>query len=224
MIYKNNNSGLTLVEVISATVIILVGLVAMLSSSVALLGVTRYSKNFLIATQLAREALEVTKKARDEYILGGGTFANWAASIKTTDPAYKILEIDNGGGSNPFTGEFRLCDTASVSCGVGVPKDLTACIQGESCNVHFFENANENVYGNGEVNGSIGAPSIFYRVIKLENILCEDTVPAGEIGLQPDDLCDSGDVVGIEVTAQAEWFSKDDPKGAVMTTRLYAWQ
>ena len=217
MIHKNNNAGLTLVEVISATIIILVGLVAMLSSSVALLGAVRYSKNFLIATQLAREALEMTKKDRDEYILGGGTFtfANWLLSIKTTEPAYKILEVDNGGGA--FNGKFKLTD-------LGAGKDLTACIQDESCNVHFFENANENIYGNGTVNGSIGAPSIFYRVITLADIKCENTVPGGEVGTDPTDLCNSGDVVGVEVTAQVEWFSKDDPKGATMATRLYRLQ
>lgn len=216
MNFYSNKKGLTFVEVISGTAIIMIGLVAMLTSTIALLGAARFNKNYLIASQLAREALEVIKKERDEFILQGAgvTFVDWLNSIKSTNPAYQIITFDNGGGNNPFNGKFKLANLG---------EDLNTCTATGSCEVNFFDSSGEGVYGNGVMSANAGNPTIFFRIITFKDILCEAAVPSAAVGATG--LCNSGEVVGVEVTANAEWLLENAPlKGVETSMRLYGWQ
>ena len=64
-----NNQGLTLIEVLAVTAIFVIGLAAMLTSAVGIFKSAVFSGDYLVATNLAREAAEIVRNKRDNNFL-----------------------------------------------------------------------------------------------------------------------------------------------------------
>jgi hypothetical protein len=79
------------------------------------------------------------------------------------------------------------------------------------------------MYGGGILNGSFGTASEFHRLITLQNILCQDAAPAGEVGPPPGKLCNTNDVVGIDILVEVKWFIEDSLRDARMQTQIFDW-
>ena len=207
----NNQTGLSLIEVLVASGIFIIGLMAMLSSSVAILSAIRFSKNYLIATGLAREAIEVVKNKRDDNYLNDLSFNDGLDFV-----AGAVLRFPDTG----FVGKFNI-EPVNYN-------DIDLCIdQSDDCQLHFFDA--EKLYGNCNsgvncINGGSGRLIKFYRLLTFKDILCQEAVPADWIGAGPGDLCQDGEQVGLTVTATIKWYKGDQLRFLVMTNKLYDWQ
>jgi hypothetical protein len=211
MTFKNyNRTGLSLIEVLVAASIFIIGLMAMLSASVALLSATRFSKNYLIATGLAREAVEIVKNKRDENYLLGNNFNN---SLK--DINFAIIEFDD---QNPnFDGRFKI---------VEITDNIDDCVTNKTCQLKFFPS--KNLYGSGTVQGDNGEPVSFYRLLTFENILCQTgTVPEAWIYTTTGDpntfVCTQGEIIGLQATATVKWYDKQ-LQFLEITNKFYDWR
>lgn len=200
-IFLNNNKGLSLIEVLIAGSVFIIGLMAMLTSSVALLSAARFSKNHFIATELSREAIEVVKNKRDQNYIDNKDFND---GLKFASKA-AVLKFFGG---QTFTGEFYLEDAGFST--------LEDCISNSSnCDIWF--SSSKGMYGD------IGdKKTIFYRIILFNDIKCKDTVPSNLI----QEFCggDIEKVVGLEAVARTAWYRKDNMQYVDISTRLYDWR
>ncbi len=101
---RRNQSGITLIEVLVASSILIVGIVAALILAMYSLRVAEVSKQELIATNLAREGVEVVRNIRD---------SNW---LDQSDPDWTSGLVGTGTTSyfvpvfNPLTGSWTLSE------------------------------------------------------------------------------------------------------------------
>ena len=90
-----NDKGFGILEVVVATGIITVGLVAVISFITQSYYVSQVNKNKFAATMLAQEGIELTRNVRDSNWVGG---FSWNQNI-VGDGTYRI-EMDTGGNVN----------------------------------------------------------------------------------------------------------------------------
>ena len=125
--FIKQKNGFSIMEVMVAVAIIVIGLIGVLSLSLQNMQAQNVSKNSLIASQLAQEGLELVRNIRDKnwldgnaYDLGiveGGTYAvdyTFAidSSINSIDEAGARLNINGAGfyahGAGDATAFYRL--------------------------------------------------------------------------------------------------------------------
>ena len=81
-----NNSGISILEVIVAIMIIAMGLVGVLSLVIQNVKAQYINKNVLIASGLAQEGLELARNIRDlNWLTPGNTYGNIASGAYTMD-------------------------------------------------------------------------------------------------------------------------------------------
>ena len=85
---KRNRKGFTILEVIVALGIAMLGLLGVVSLVIQNMQVQVFNKYYLTASMLAQEGLELVRNIRDENWLNFG--ANWDDDIKTGDGTFVI--------------------------------------------------------------------------------------------------------------------------------------
>lgn len=203
-----NKQGATLIEVLVASAVLITGLAAMLSSALAFLNVTAFSKNYLIATELAQEAIETVRNLRDENWLNGKNFDYLNATYKniTTDVDQAVIEFAN----SPFNGRFII-----QPIGTG----MDGCITNQSCQLHFFPLY--NLYGNGSLSDPNETSINFYRLLSFTAIECNATTVFNDwIG----SVCANGETIGLKVTVTVKWYKNSQLQSIEVTDKLFDWQ
>ena len=106
---RRNQSGITLIETLVASSILIIGIVAALILAVYSLRVVETSKQELVATNLAREGLEVVRNIRDTNWLDQSN-PDWNDGLLGIEnPAYFVPRF------NPTTGEWILEEIGQVN-------------------------------------------------------------------------------------------------------------
>lgn len=210
-----NKQGTTLLEVLIASEVLIIGLAAILTSALAFLDVTAFSKNYLTASQMAKEAVEVVRNKRDENWLNGRNFDYLDGPDKLTNIDWAIIKFPY----NYFDGQLIIepIDLAMDAC-------ITTDQIDQSCQLHFFSNANYNLYGNGSLTGFTDEPINFYRLLTFEPITCEDAVFEDWRNGDIDDLCVTGDIIGVEVKATVKWYKNSQLQSVEVADKLFDWQ
>ncbi len=201
----HNTTGITLVEVLVVSAIFVIGLSAMLASAVSLFGHTAFSGDFLIASHLAAEGVEIVRNRRDANAVAVPSRA-WNDGFDVASVSQAIVKPVFFNSN--FTGNFVIDP---------VPYTLDDCINSnKSCQI-YFDPALIDMYGDAGMKAVISGavPTKFFRLITLAPVVC----PAS---LEPD-ICTIGDLIGTTVTSTVRWRQGMSPKTASVSEALFNW-
>ncbi len=225
---RRNQDGQTLLELLIALVILITALVGTVALIVNSISASRESRNRLIATSLAREAIEMARATRDsnwvtslEKICSGGTNAgavcigdsecsgggsclseSWDTGLVGSNPAIPVLD-----GVNPYQFDFSPADFSDALARIHRVGDL---------------------YQQGA--GVGGAGSEFYRLIYINPICHDATDNEFIVGQASADTCGNGSAsaypttVGYRIIAEVRWPSQNASHNVRVEDRLYNWQ
>ncbi|HBH46280.1 MAG: hypothetical protein A2445_04565 [Candidatus Jacksonbacteria bacterium RIFOXYC2_FULL_44_29] len=198
-----NNQGLTLIEVLAVTAIFVIGLAAMLTSAVGIFKSAVFSGDYLVATNLAREAAEIVRNKRDNNFLMD---QNWQEGF---DYARAVVKPEFAGGV--FKGAWSI-EEATYS--------LADCLDvNHSC--QFYYDAGTGLYGDsGMTIPSLlpnAVPTKFYRLLEFNEKSCSTE-------LETAGLCVAGEIIGVTVTVHVNWQQGAKWNPVTLETDLYNWQ
>lgn len=198
----SNRAGITLIEVVIVAAIFVIGLGAMLTSAVGLFGATSFSGDFLIASHLAAEGVEIVRNRRDSNSLAIPPRA-WNDGF---DVAQAIVKLNLS--SDVFDGHF-IIDSA--------PYTLDDCI-GSNHNCQMYIDTATGVYGDTGMNAIIASaiPTKFFRLLSFTPVLCTAS-------LSSEAICANGSVIGTTVTSTVRWQQGSSPKTAQVAETVFNW-
>jgi Tfp pilus assembly protein PilV len=190
-----NNQGQGFMEVIVAIAVMLIGIVAVLILTSFNLTAANYGEKRLIASNLAREALEAVRNMRDSNWLAGAAWDNGFIFDQSGDPHF-------------YTVNFTPSVTGGAYTLAAVESELANC--GDDCKLYYTTTIISH--------DSNGTDSGFSRNIEVRDI-CEDNLDEVE------DICDINERVGLAVTAKVQWQANNgDMRRVVIEDRLFAWR
>lgn len=201
---KKNQTGQTLIEMLIAIFILIVALTATIVLVTTSIRAGRDSINRLIATNLAREGLEIVRNIRDSnWVEPTGTVA-WDDGLSVDGTAIPIIG-PNLSSAQSFELNFSPNDFADSLTQIKVL---------------------DNIYNQG-VDG--GENTLFFRLIYFSNI-CQDKDGNEKImnlGIVSDCSATYGgtyEKVGYRVVSQVRWPNNNSSKRVTVEERLYNWQ
>jgi len=210
-IFFSLSSGQSLIELVVAISVILIGVVSTLVLSLTTIRGGKASEMQVVATNLAREGIEVVRQKRD---------SNWLEIESSSLPSSQWDQgLKNG---NDYTAIARF-DASTSSWTLDYPNggsSIEECVDNESCRIYFsdgiFAQYPSPPAGNWEA-------TPYYRLIATYEI-CQDK--DGNEYIDPDDhTCDAGDEkIGIQVLSQVKWYEKDNLQSLVFEEHLYNWK
>jgi len=191
-----DNQGQGFMEVIVAIAIMLIGIVAILILTSYNLTAANYGEKRLIASNLAREALEAVRNMRD---------SNWLAN----DPWDDDFDFDGDAAPAYFIVDF-VADETGGSYSLAPAAEIATC--GPACKLYLHTST-----FNHEEEG--GTDSGFSRNIEVRDICTNDLDVV-------DQACSGqSDRVGLAVTAKVQWRAGNgDIRQVVIEDRLFAWR
>ncbi len=200
-IYKDNR-GQSLVELLVALFILIVAITATIVLIVTSINAGRDSRDKLVGTNLAREALEIVRNIRDSNWTDP-TAADWHEGLTGGNTAVPIID-----GASAFSLDFTVSDFT----------DTTWTRLRETGGAFVQDSADT---GN----------SRYYRMLYI-NPICRDAAGDDNIATDLDntDACGNGvhtgypQEVGLRVIAEVRYPSADSDKKVQLEERLYDWQ
>lgn len=222
--------GQTLLEVLIAMVILITALVGTVALIVNSISASRESRNRLIATSLAREAIEMARSTRD---------SNWVTDLEkicagggANDGAICIADSDCDGNS---------CLSESWDTGLIGVNPAIPVLDGSSPYHFDFSPINFNdplaeiflvdeYYRQGS--GVTGSGSSFFRLVYV-NPICHDSNDVERIVDRDDNFtCGQGgtsvssylNTVGYRVISEVRWPNSNSTRKVIIEDRLYNWQ
>lgn len=206
--------GQGLIEAVAAITIITISLSAIISLVVISLSAGRESKNRIIATNLAREAIEIVRNKRD---------SNWL----DIEAATAGVEWDIGfyGPGKDYSGIIKFDETENNDDFADwdfqfQPDDINDGIS-DRCRIYLKNGIYKQ--SKNDING--GILTKYKRLIKL-NPICE--LPDGSESILIDGAeCNDtagGVKIGIQVIAQVDWMESGRNCSLLLEDRLYNWK
>lgn len=198
-----------MIEAIVAVAIIGIALVGFLSQSTY--NYLAVSESFArsIASNLAREGIEVVRNMRD---------ANWLKGCPSPEKPAECFAWNSGFSHNLEYSAVAIFDANAKKWSLSfVNKDFDACVADETCRLY------KNQSGILTALPANAEPSIYYRQLELRPI-CEEPLACGGDG-----VCQSGEKcpgmqIGIEVFARVSWEKSGGWRNVMLTERLYNWK
>jgi len=198
-----------MIEAIVAVAIIGIALVGFLSQSTYNYLAVSESFTRNIASNLAREGLEVVRNMRD---------TNWLKGCPSPEKPAECFVWNSGFSHNMEYSAVANFDMDAKKWSLGfVNKDFDICVTSETC----------RLYGNQS--GFLTAlptnaePSIYYRQLELRPI-CADAFECGGDGVCVSGEKCSGAQIGIEVAARIGWKKGGEWRNVMLAERLYNWK
>lgn len=204
LIFKKRN-GQGLLELIVAIGIIIAGVVATLTLVISSIQAGRKSADKIIASNLAREGIEIVRNIRDSNWITTGS--NWDDGlISGTDPT-AIPIIDN---TNATSLDFTPSNFGAVC--VGGKPDCTKIYKSDSYYIQRSDPSNLS-------------ETYFYRLLYL-NPICQDSSGTEQIlNKTSTDNCPTGyEKVGIRVISEIHWPNSSGKNVVEVEDRLYNWR
>ncbi len=223
-LFLKTKSGQGILEVVVAISVITVALVAIINLAIFNINVQGYNHNMLVASNLARESIEVVRNIRD---------SNWLDATKNWDDSLVVNpDTDQDHEENTFVIHNQSSEQHSF--------DYDIYSVGASWNTCFIKNytfyrlyfrsviasSGHKLYNNFLNFLSIdNEASNFYRLIYI-NPICwngNNEIILNHYG----DICDNHagyEKVGMEVISKVAWKQKGDFKTLEVEDRLYNWK
>jgi len=195
-----NQKGQGLIEALIAIAVILTAVVGGLSLMVSSFAAGEQSANRIIASNLAREAVEIARNFRDSAWLGGEAFDSWLINPELDYSAVPYYDEVAGHWNFNF-----------------LPDDITH----ENCDVYIVEDGDMAGLLN---NSALGQKTIFKRIVML-NPICWDPVDKEESIAAESDTCIAPlEAIGISVSAQVNWQESRGGHTVTAQEKLYNWR
>lgn len=198
MFVKRRLQGVTLIEVMIATSVFIIGLGAMLTSAVALFSNAIAAGDYLIASNLAREAVEIARNQRDDNFVKHDI---WNSDL-TTSPA--VIKPNLSGG---FRGRY-IIETVTYT--------MDQCLVNHNCQLSY--DPESGLYGDRGMVLLLPRAVVtkFHRLLQFTPKACNADMIAA-------DLCDAGETIGLTVASSVKWFQGAKLKEVVVNADLYNW-
>jgi prepilin-type N-terminal cleavage/methylation domain-containing protein len=219
---NKNEQGFTLIELMIALAVFTIGIVAALSLALANYNNSRDNLDKIVASNLAREGIELIRNVRDSNWLRAEANAScegnpcaWDYGLDVTSN-YVYIDYNDP----------RPSLASSGNCALGHSQCMNNCgTDGAFC--RLYKNNTSNFYDHDDS----GVPSKYYRVIKLEEICLNEDIPDPPNDEYYDEYtqdisndCLNDDVrIGIKVTAYVEW-QDNTTKSVEIVDKLYNWR
>lgn len=217
---KNFQQGQTIAELLIACFIILIGLAAILTASISILNTVSVSKDIVIATNLAREGLEVIRNKRDNNWLSGAIFddgLNFDQSCATPPCDGNIDDSDRKSVTKILVSQNSI-NTTTSAIQIGTGHD-----QIETCGANCLLKINTDIYYH-----TAGDKTKFSRLITLTPICNDQAFPLNNPFPTVDISCDDGAIIqpkiGIKAEAQVGWLQKGNWRVVTLREYLYDWK
>ncbi|MFH0819368.1 MAG: prepilin-type N-terminal cleavage/methylation domain-containing protein [Patescibacteria group bacterium] len=197
-----NQRGQTLIEVIIAVSIMLIGIISIVSLSITSRMISTISSQELLAAHLAREGVEVIRNIRDSNWLqrqSDGT-TSWDAELYSgTD--YTAVAIFKYTGTSPVGGQWTLNWT---------PNSTSHAMTKIYLNIgHIYTS----------YTGATPEVTPYRRLITL-NPICSD----GSIITSSTCTASGLTKVGIQVISRVEWSDREKKHNKTAEERIYDWK
>jgi Tfp pilus assembly protein PilV len=190
--------GQTLVELMVAISVIIIGLTAAASMIFSNVRIQEISSDRVVAANLAREGIEFAKSVRDSNWLSGSPF--YTGLQNGTD--YTGVPVVNTSGV--FTGFNFTAATIDTDSWTVIKTSTAAPSSGALM---------------GQGTAFTGTATIFKRLVTLQPICSDDTV------LAEGATCSAPFyIVGIRVTSQAVWDRRGERRQSVVVDEIYDWR
>ncbi|MDP2656463.1 MAG: prepilin-type N-terminal cleavage/methylation domain-containing protein [bacterium] len=199
-----NQQGQTIIEVLIAIIVMLTGMLGVLALAQSNVNTERFGSDRLVATQLAREAIEEIRARRD---------TNFISSLQMpieegqTEPAEVLWDDGLGIGNTMGCGELD---------GIG---GLTfSAPTGELCPpLLLSRDPDTNVFGIS------GDETRFSRSVTTKPI-CFNTVQETESIEEGGCSISDETRIGMDITATVSWLHFGQEKNTTLVDRLYNWR
>lgn len=199
-------AGQGLLETIFAIGVTALVVTAVIAVTVGTLTSQQFNEQDIVATNLAREAIEVVRAQRDSNWLAGQSWdtALSVASSPTDTTAVPVIATNNS--MQRWVLDFTAEQPASVYRG-------------------------QLLLSNGTVTGyyqlvsgaaTTDQPTLYRRLLTLQS-LCTDTATS-QLALVDRTDCQAGDKVGIKIIAHVDWTTRGVPHQVDLEDILYAWK
>ena len=205
-------------ELIIAIGIILACVLATLTLVISSIQAGRKSSDKIIATNLAREGVEIVRNIRDS------NWINVASNIINTDTG-DIYKWDDGLVdlliNDPIA--IPIINDTSISKLDFTPNSPSDKCSGEECTRIFMTGANYYIQITNPSSIPSSIPTTFYRLLYL-NPICQDA--SGNetiIGKDVASDCGADTKVGIRVISEVDW-PKLGKNKVIIEDRLYNWR
>jgi type II secretory pathway pseudopilin PulG len=206
--------GFSLVEAIISISILLIGVLGVASLGIAMVSQARLSNSQAVATQLAREGVEVVRSIRD---------SNWLAAEDGTAVDF-ITGLSAGN-------DYSLAPEWDSALNVWIldfaPQTFGDCFTGFDCTRVYQNTLPPYEYAQfSSAPAATWAETPYQRVLNLFPICRSTTDELVEAPLTVDlTTCAAGEVVvGIDVQAQLQWEERGISKSSVVEEYIYDWK
>ena len=197
--FIKNNFGLTLIEVVVALGVVTTGVISGLTLTAYNLTTAISSETRLVASNLAREGLEVIRQKRD---------SNWLANLTWNQGIVEAnkyrLTVDFDAAGNQWTTVSQVVDMDSCS----------------ACQIYL--NPNNGVYSH---NNTGTLPTAYKRWLGLKEICWQEAVGVEAVLAYGQKCADfSQPLVGYEVESLVTWTENNRPHSISVVDRLFDWR
>lgn len=195
-----NQRGQTLLEVIIAIFIMVFGIISIVSLAVMSSAMSRSSTHELVATNIAREGIEVVRNKRD---------SNW-------------LSIEKGDNINLYDGLHNAQDYTAILEFVPGASDWFFHFQPDniSNNPAKMHLDTDNIYIQRLNVGITFRETPYRRLISMFPI-CDN---GSEYIVAEGASCAAGQQIGIQVISHVQWQESGDTKDKILEEKMYDWK
>lgn len=191
--------GQSIVEVIVAIGIVGTAVAAALTLTTASLNAQKENEGWMIATNLAREGVEVARNIRDSNWLAGNAWDDGLYGDSQDYTAIAVFDPETAEWSFDFTGEVLGAANTRVW--------------------RYLSGTHIGVYTQGTIQPNDTTGSRFYRLVTLNPICGRDTV------VTSGGNCSSGiPKVGIQVRSAVSWQSSGRDRNIEIVETMYDWR
>ncbi|MBI3963480.1 MAG: hypothetical protein HY341_00615 [Candidatus Kerfeldbacteria bacterium] len=194
--------GQTLMELIVAIFVILVGIVGTVTLAIMTLTIARESKHRVISANLAREGIDVVREIRDSNWLGA---TPWNAGLAAADDYSAIPEFDPT-SLTPWTLNFG----PSVAIFDDLADDMTVVYRDGA-----FLRQDADYSGPA-------LPTAYRRIVRM-NPICQSAADCTG-GICSDGFSCTSPVIGIQVLSSVRWVDHGRSQLVTVEERLYDWR
>ena len=196
-------SGQSIVEAIIATSIVATAVAAALTLTTASLNAQKDNEGWMIATNLAREGVEVVRNIRDSNWLAG---LNWDEGLEGDNHNYTAIAK-----FNPISGEWLLDFTPDT-------------IKSYGTEVWRYTNGSWiGVYTQNMGKPDDAMASLFYRLITLDAI-CHDYIGDDFINTTGDGCPVGNPKIGIRIMSKVVWNTGGRDHDIEVVEMIYDWR
>lgn len=212
----NKNKGQSLLELIVAIGIILACTIATLTLVITSIQAGRKGSDKIIATNLAREGIEIVRNIRD---------SNWISAASGIGSPIPDWDYGLVNGTDPTA--IPIIDDTNLSSLEFAPNDFGGLCGSADCTKIYTTGTNYYIQNTN----SSGTPTNFYRLLYL-NPICRNPIDDSEKIVGKTESISCGGIgyelytekIGIRVISEVHWPKSDGANKVILEDRLYNWR